>query len=176
MGGFAIPALMIASQAASAAIQHRGQSRAARSSYQRSQDNFRRAAIENARQQRDLQETGRQQASDRIRQSQQQLGRMRTLGAQMGASPASLALFRAEQAYAAGLDQSRISRSVREGIESIQAETEAGRMATRDAQRDVQNQVRANRTGLVLDVVGSGLQIGANEWARRQQASRPAGQ
>lgn len=124
-----------------------------------------------SRQQKEVNRIAVEQASDRIRAANAELGTVRTSAGERGVSGTTMVSFARAIGALEGMDLSRIEKNRQSNIA-------AGEAAKRDAQNNyitavtiAANQASAATTSAWLGMAGSGLQIGASYAGYQQRQS-----
>lgn len=120
------------------------------------------------RQQREAQGIAQEERSDVVRRANQELGTLRAMTGEMGASPNAFARMVAELGGAEGIDLARINRNRDNRVSALQASKDSSSQQYTNRATAAYNQGKSQITSSVLGFVGSGLQIGAGYQARQQ--------
>ncbi len=164
--GPVLPAIMIASSVAQGAMGFM-QARSQAANEMKIASMQAKAAVEQAtaqyaeidRQQREVNRIAEEQRSDRMSKARQELGTIRVLAGERGASGQTTEALLGEVGYFAGLDLSRIEANRKANIDAGQAAKKAaqrGAINTVDIARN-QSKVASKTIGMAL--LGTGLQI-----------------
>jgi hypothetical protein len=121
------------------------------------------------RQQEQVNETAAEQKSDRMRKAAQELGTLRVLAGERGASGSTFTSLAQEIGYFEGLDLSRIDTNRKNNIASGEASKEAARMGAAQTVSIASNQAKVAGIAGGLNIVGSGLQIGSGYYGQQAQ-------
>jgi len=111
------------------------------------------------RQQREVNRVAEEQRSDRMRKARQELGTMRVLVGERGASDATGNAMMNEVGYYAGLDLSRIESNRQDNIAQGEAAKKAAQQGALNTLEIAKNQASVANKTVNMALVGSGIQI-----------------
>ncbi len=164
--GPVIPVIMIGMAVASAAMQFQQQRAAANNESKIAaiqakqaveQTNAQYAEID--RQEREVNRIAEEQRSDRMRTVRSELGTMRVLAGERGASDATTNALLGEVGYLAGLDLSRIEQNRKANIEAGEASKRAAQQGALNTIDIAKNQISVANKTIGLSLIGTGIQI-----------------
>jgi hypothetical protein len=121
------------------------------------------------RQQNEVIKTAEGQISDRIRAANAELGSVRVMALERGVSGSTMVSFANTIGYLEGLDIARIKNSRDSNIAAGEAAKRAAQNGYFNTVTIAQNQKNVATTTAMLNLFGSGLQIGGNLYAQNQQ-------
>lgn len=120
------------------------------------------------RQQEEVQGIAREERSDVVRRANRELGTIRAMAGEMGASRGAFARMVAELGGAEGIDIARINRNRDNRVDSLQASKVSSTQSYANRVTRANNQASSQITSAALGFVGSGLQIGSGYYQRQQ--------
>lgn len=139
-------------------------------------NNYVAADREGTRQQGRVNDIAVEQKGDRKRLSDREESTIEVMAAERGLSESTRARMSTAEAYAEGLDLSRIEDNRVEDIEAIQAHKQKGYIMAQSSLRTIeakhdaaQSSIRNQMIGSITGFLGSGLQIGM-KWEQGQRA------
>lgn len=149
-------------QAGQAKAMARAEEEAAQQQWQLQQEEL-------TRQQREAQETAAEERSDVVRRASRELGTIRAMAGDMGASSGAFARMVAELGGSEGIDLARINRNRDNRVDSLQASKKGSSQEYTNRVTYARNQASAAKTNAVLGFAGSALQIGSGYYQRQQE-------
>lgn len=164
--GPALPAVMIATAVAQGAMSFM-QSRSEAANTQKMAAIQARQAVEQTtaqyvevdRQQRKVNRIAEEQRSDRMRKAYSEMGTMRVLAGERGASSQTTNALLSEVGYLAGLDLSRIEQNRKANIDAGEASKRAAHQGAINVVDIAKNQSRVASKTVGMSLLGTGLQI-----------------
>lgn len=164
--GPALPAIMIATAVAQGALSFM-QARSEAANTQKMAAIQARQAVEQTtaqyaeidRQQRGVNRIAEEQRSDRMRRAYSEMGTMRVLAGERGASAQTTNALLGEVGYLAGLDLSRIEQNRKANIDAGEASKKAAHQGAVNVIDIAKNQSRVASKTVGMALVGTGLQI-----------------